>query len=139
MSNDLKPELSKKNQYYIDRHRYYELKHFCLQYRNWKSAVSRMDGYSNVHAYIVAKTVDGRIRDSTETTVEAREIYANHIALVENAAKETDSYFGGYILKAVTNGWTYEYLRTVCQIPCCRGTYYELYRRFFWLLDKARK
>ena len=31
-----KPELSKKSKYWIPRHRYYELKHFCLQYPEWE-------------------------------------------------------------------------------------------------------
>ena len=29
-------EVSKKNKYYISKHRYYELKHFCLQYKEWE-------------------------------------------------------------------------------------------------------
>ena len=43
---DIRPELSKKNQYWIDRHRYYELKHFCLQYKNWKVYIQEIDGMS---------------------------------------------------------------------------------------------
>lgn len=27
--------LSRKNPYWIPRHRYYELKHFCLQFRDY--------------------------------------------------------------------------------------------------------
>ena len=34
--NNVKPELSKRNPYKLDKHRYYELKHFCLQYPDWK-------------------------------------------------------------------------------------------------------
>ena len=37
-------ELSKKNPYYISKHRYYELKHFCRQYDEWKRALVRIDG-----------------------------------------------------------------------------------------------
>ena len=36
MATVLRSELSPKNKYYIDKHRYYELKHFCLQYPEWK-------------------------------------------------------------------------------------------------------
>lgn len=32
MGTTIRPELSEKNPYWIERHRYYELKHFCLQY-----------------------------------------------------------------------------------------------------------
>ncbi len=35
MGNHEKAVLSKKNKYYISKHRYYELKHFCLQYNEW--------------------------------------------------------------------------------------------------------
>lgn len=38
MSTTIHPELSKKNTYWIEKHRYYELKHFCLQYPIWKEA-----------------------------------------------------------------------------------------------------
>lgn len=31
-------ELSERNPYYISKHRYYELKHFCLQYPEWEEA-----------------------------------------------------------------------------------------------------
>lgn len=31
MSTTIRPELSEKNQYWLDKHRYYELKHFCLK------------------------------------------------------------------------------------------------------------
>ena len=31
MATMIRPELSEKNPYWIERHRYYELKHFCLQ------------------------------------------------------------------------------------------------------------
>lgn len=36
MATVLRSELSPKNKYYIAKHRYYELKHFCLQYPEWK-------------------------------------------------------------------------------------------------------
>ena len=32
MGTTLRAELSEKNPYWIEKHRYYELKHFCLQY-----------------------------------------------------------------------------------------------------------
>ena len=38
MGTTIRPELSEKNPYWIERHRYYELKHFCLQYPIWKKA-----------------------------------------------------------------------------------------------------
>lgn len=43
MGTTIRPEISKKNRYWIDKHRYYELKHFCLQYPTWKKAHSSLD------------------------------------------------------------------------------------------------
>lgn len=36
---NVRPEVSKKSKYYISRHRYYELKHLCLQYPELKKEV----------------------------------------------------------------------------------------------------
>lgn len=44
MSTTVRSEISKKNIYWIEQHRYYELKHFCLQYPLWKKAYSEIDG-----------------------------------------------------------------------------------------------
>ena len=46
---------------------------------------------------------------------------------------------GNYILKAVTEGVSYDCLRTRLDMPCCKDAYYNLYRRFFWLLSMERQ
>lgn len=43
MATMIRPELSRNNKYWISKHRYYELKHFCLQYPLWKSAYAAFD------------------------------------------------------------------------------------------------
>ena len=40
--------------------------------------------------------------------------------------------------KLVTNGYSYEYIKLRLEIPCCRDNYYELYRKFFWILSNTR-
>lgn len=44
MATEIRPELSEKNPYWIGKHRYYELKHFCLQYPIWKKAYNALLG-----------------------------------------------------------------------------------------------
>lgn len=46
MATTIRPELSEKNPYWIEKHRYYELKHFCLQYPIWRKAYSSLSGIS---------------------------------------------------------------------------------------------
>lgn len=38
-----KPELSRKNPYFLPKYRYLELKNFCFQYNDWKRALARLD------------------------------------------------------------------------------------------------
>ena len=68
-----------------------------------------------------------------------RVYYAERIDLIEKIAKEADKYLYEYILRAVTEGLSYTYLKSRLKIPCSRDMYYDRYRRFFWLLSEARK
>ena len=55
------------------------------------------------------------------------------------AYKLTDSDLADYIIIGVTEGCSYDILKARLDIPCCKDVYYELYRKFFWLLDKERQ
>lgn len=134
----LKPELSKKNKYWVDKNRYYELKYFCLQYPLWKRAYEDLDGVST-SSFELVRTSDGMLRDYVALCAEERSLYLDRMCVIEKAARDADPYLASYILKAVTEGHSYTYLETVLEIPCSRDTYYDRYRRFFWLLDQARQ
>ena len=54
-------------------------------------------------------------------------------------AKEADEYLYEYILKEITEGISYTYLKTAMKIPCGKDMYYDRYRKFFWLLSNSRK
>ena len=64
--------------------------------------------------------------------------YAERVKMIETAAKEADDFLYPYILKAVTEGLSYPYLKTRLNIPCGRDMYYDRYRKFFWLLSEMR-
>lgn len=137
MATTIRPELSKKNPYWIEKQRFYELKHFCLQYPEWKKAYLALDGLAKRHGYeeLGSKTGHG---DPTARCVVLREFYKEHMDMVEHAAAETDPELGDYIFVSVTGGHSYDYLKARLGIPCCKDTYYRLYRKFFWLLDQER-
>lgn len=130
-------ELSQKNKYWISKHRQYELKHFCLQYPTWKQEYATLS--------YISPSVAGRIRssntpaDPTGNFVVKRSYYKERIELIEKVAMETDAVLGHYILVAVTEGLSYNHLKSRLKIPCGRDTYYACYRRFFWLLSNTRK
>lgn len=139
MGTTIRPEVSTKNVYWIERHRYYELKHFCLQYPIWKKAYAGLDGLSKRPADLVLFSKSNNISDPTAKCTEARLFYFERMKMVEQAAIATDAELSSYILKAVTEGISYDHLKARLEIPCCKDTYYNLYRRFFWLLNKERQ
>ena len=138
MATVIRPELSEKNKYWVERHRYYELKHFCLQYPIWKKSYLALDGLSKKPAELEIFSKGGSCSDPTSKCVIAKTYYSDRIELLEKVAEETDPDLASYILDAVTEGYSYEYLKSRLDIPCCRDTYYDRYRRFFWLLNKLR-
>lgn len=139
MGTTIRPELSQKNPYWLEKHRYYELKHFCLQYPIWKKAYSSLDGLatrpSDSSMFIATNTLS----DPTANCAIAKTFYSERLDMIKRVAKETDPTLANYILEAVTEGWSYDILKARLEIPCCKDVYYDLYRRFFWLLNKERK
>ena len=120
MATEIRPELSEKNPYWIGKHRYYELKHFCLQYPIWKKAYNALLGLSSRPNDLDIFVKSGQVRsDPTARCAESRVSFAKRMELV-------------------TEGLSYNALKMQYAIPCCREVYYNLYRRFFWLLSKER-
>lgn len=130
-------ELSQKNKYWISKHRQYELRHFCLQYPTWKQEYAELSYISTSVA--VRNPSNSTPGDPTGNLVVRRSYYKDRIDLIERIAAETDKTLGSYILKAVTEGLSYNHLKSRFKIPCGRDTYYACYRRFFWLLSNSRK
>ena len=136
MSTVIRADISQKNKYYIDKHRYYELKHFCLQYPSWKKKLINFD-------YMLRRDADisvdsNQVSDPTERMVEVRDLYLTRTEIIETAAAATDRLLGPYILEGVTNGLSYEKLNARKQVPCNKDTYYQLYRKFFFILNDIR-
>lgn len=136
MTTTIRPELSERNKYWIEKHRYYELKRFCLQYPMWKKALSYILA---IHSRSINLPAQKSQTSLTEQHAIERLYFTNRIEMVEKAAAATDKDLGSYILQAVTEGCSYDVLKLRYDIPCCKDSYYELYRRFFWLLDKERQ
>lgn len=140
MATTVRAKLSEKNKYWISKHRYYELKHFCLQFPIWKQAYASLDEVcmspNNLKIITSTTNVPG---DPTAKCAIAKIYYAERIAMVKEVAMLTDPELYIYILRAVTEGLSFDYLKTRLEIPCSRDTYYDRYRKFFWLLSKERQ
>lgn len=138
MSTVTRPELSEKNKYYLEKHRYYELKHFCLQYPIWLRAYNALEGLSAKPEDLLIFQKSHSISNPTENCALSRLFYSERIDMIKSVCDMTDPILGKYILYGVTEERSYDNLRTVYDIPCCRESYYEMYRKFFWILNKVR-
>lgn len=130
----MRTELSTKNKYWIPKHRYLELKNFCLQYPDWKLALNSIT-LLKANSQISSS---GNFSDPTETIALKRDNYLQKISMVEDTAKESDYTLYQWLIKGITGPYGYDYLKYQLNIPASRDMYYDRYRRFFWILDKKR-
>lgn len=137
MSTTIIPEISKRNKYWIPKYRFLELKYFCLQYPEWKRE------YKILQTSIATSSTNSEIKtqqefqDPTGNLAVRLEKLNSKISLVGKIAKMSDPEIGDYVLLAVTEGISFVNLKMMYEIPCERDMYYDRYRRFFWLMDRA--
>lgn len=138
MATKIRAQISEKNKYWINKHRHYELKHFCRQYPLWKRAYADLTDLSISLSRIEQTPSTNTPGDPTSKCAMKKAYYLERIALIEKTAIEADKFLHNYILKAVTEDLSYTYLKSRLNIPCGRDMYYDRYRRFFWLLSESR-
>ena len=128
----LRSKLSMKSRWYISKYRYLELKNMCLQYPEWKKELQFDNGlYSNSMIRVSGDQIE--FKDSVFDLAERQSEINRKIKLIEDVAKISSGDLSAYILECVFFGKSYEIL----QPPCGRRQFYEKYREFFWMLDKA--
>lgn len=123
--------------YGISRHRYQELKAFCLQYDEKKSKISRGVGairYDGMpHGAGSGKGMEAQaIRNVT---------YQRDIEMIEQAAIAASSEIYPYIIKSVTNDLSYpfvEYDEALGRIPVGINEFYGYRRLFYHFLDRLK-
>lgn len=138
MATLIRAEISRKNRYWISKHRHYELKHFCLQYPEWKKACAIKSGKSACLTTATTSIKNHKLLYSPISNNSMLSNYTELVELIEQTAKEADQYLYEYILKGVTEGRSYTYLKAMLGMPCGKDMYYDRYRKFFWLLSNAR-
>ncbi len=80
MGTDIRPEISRRSRYDISRHRYYELKHFCLQYPEWKAESFLAEPLSDGRVVRNATYARGQAAEATKPyTVEQMRYLAAHL------------------------------------------------------------
>lgn len=87
----MKSTVSKKNKYWISRHRYLELVHFCAQYDEWIRIRNDLMGLQKavIATYSVPNKTD--VSDPTASTAEKILYYSERIDMVNDAAERNRS------------------------------------------------
>jgi len=125
------------DKYGINKYRYRELKAFCEQYPDWKNEL-------NNHAYIQGVDYDKEPISSNGTSDRTGKDairlirYERNCQLVEKVAKETDTEFWEYLIKAICYEVPLTYLISVDNMHLEKSAFYERRRLFFYLLDKEK-
>ena len=134
----IKTELSIKNENHIDSNLYLENKYFCLQYPKWKRESAQLSDELIRSSRLDEPRNQNGCSDPTGNIATKKAEIDRKINLIESTAKETDTVLDTYIIKGVTEGVSYDYLKLMMNIPCSRGVYYKMYRLFFKLLSEKR-
>lgn len=121
----------------VSKRKMNELKRYCQKYHSWVVALEDIN-YLQTSGVSFAKIKTSAIANPTADITEVRDVLIKNIYVVEKSAELTDPVVGKLIFKAVTEGLGYDKLKAVADIPCSKPTYYKLYRKFFWILDKSR-
>ena len=138
MSTLIRPEISKKKDTWISKHRYYELKHFCLQYPEWKRKTLEKTYLQSSYMIKTEGAIQTEFVDKTFEKAAASDEYQRNMDIVKDACSKADPELSKYLLEAVTEGVTYDYLKMIRNIPCGRSKFYKAYRLFFCYLDKMK-
>ena len=137
MSTTIRTEISKNSPYYISKHRYLELKHFCLQYKEWENKWRNIPVISENE---IGKIPGGKNpKKPTEDLAIKKMTLERNMRMVWAVCKEADDSIADYIFKSVTEGVSFVWLSTHTDIPCGKDLFYDRYRKFFWMLDAVRR
>lgn len=136
-SMKIRPEVSKKNNYHISKHRFYELKHYCLQYGEWLDELRELDGGFKSSSII---TLEDQQNDSDPVLdlVTKKSELQEKIEMIRECAKKADKELWTYILNAVTKDLSFTELKMLYNIPRGKNQYYASYRRFFFILSQEK-
>lgn len=129
-------DLKLSGEYSISRHRYRELKEFCLQYEEKKADLQQLYTQSSVPPEVAV--MGGQSGKPTEQKAMRALKLKNEIELIDSCIEKACGNDIGVIKalrKSVLLGYKYYELGIV---PCGRNQFYLYRRKFFFLLDKNK-
>lgn len=129
-------DLSLSKEFNISRHRYRELKEFCLQYGEKKEELRQLYSLSSVPPDVAV--MGGEPGKPTERKAMRALQLKNDTELIDKALNDAcgdDVGIVPFLKKNVTEGVGHSSLGCV---PCSIRNFYQYRRKFFFLLDKEK-
>lgn len=134
MSTVIRNSVSYRSPYFISKERFLELKHFCLQYDDYKRRIVENSVLRpKFERFETSGRSDG-VDDKTADLGVYLTILGHYMEMIEECSKKAGGDISGFIFEAVTKGKSYATLNP----PCSKNYFYQRYRAFFWMLDKER-
>ena len=112
-----------KTEYSISKHRFYELKHFCLQYPEWKALYSTLDGWP--------EEIGKNEGDTTSKDGIRRADLAYKMELVRETAHDVCGEYERDIFEYVILG-------VKQKLSWDQKDFWHYYQKFFWELSRRR-
>ena len=131
MSTIIRPVIAANKPYYISKHRYYELKHHCLQYKEWKEKILEKNFLKNKNNFKNFFIYNNFYSEVENIAIQNAGL-KSQMELIEKCCEEAGGDIANYIFISVTEGKSYATLNP----PCGKEYFYNRYRYFFWMLDK---
>ena len=132
----VRPVVSKKHNYHISQHRFYELRHYCLQYDEWIDELRGLDG--GFRSTSIIEIDDVLVDDPVFNHVERKAELEERVEAIHRCAKKADRELWTYIVNAVTKDLSFKELKMLYKIPSDKNQYYKSYRRFFSILSQEK-
>lgn len=133
----VRSEHSKKNKYYLPKHRYMTVYHYALQYSEWKNEYNTLQDSAKAIRYDLDKvqTSQGMSDATFELAMRRVELKAK-MESIENIVQEVAPELYKYLLIGVTQeGMSFNYLHYSLGMPCSQYMYNDRRGAFYYRLS----
>lgn len=114
---------------YISRYRYYELKYFCYQYREWEKEKTRLN-------FFPGGNFRQKVPDPTGDLAVQLASIEYKIEIVDKCLEEAGGGIAPWLKQCVVDGKSYNVLVSN-GVPCGKEYFYQRYRAFFTRINQC--
>ena len=127
-------QFSKRSKYYISRHIFMTVYHYCLNYDEWVSEYNLNVGLRKGEGEGGGRS-KGEQDPTSEQAIRLADLYQK-IETIRSAAYAAEPELYDYLLAYVTQSdMTFDKLKAR-GMPCERKMFYDRRRKFYWIMSK---